>query len=288
VENFGGQWLQLHNINEVDPDPKKFPAFSYELRQDMRREPIAFTEAILKEDRSVLDFIDARFTFVNERLAKLYGIEGIKGNEMRRVDLPPDSPRGGVITMSGILLATSMPTRTSPVIRGKWVLEQLLGTPPPPPPPNVSNLDEKKIDPNLPFKKRLEMHRDNPDCAGCHAKIDPIGFSLENFDAIGAFRTSEGNSPVDASGTLPNGTPLNGAADLKRVLKSDKFVRALSEKMMIYALGRGLERYDRRAVDAVLAQTKSAEYKFSAMVKAVVTSEPFLKKKGAERRVAAQ
>lgn len=288
VENFGGQWLQLHNLYDVDPDPKKFPKFSYQLREDMKRETLAFVEALIKEDRSVLDLVDAKFTFLNERLARHYGIEGVQGNEFRRVELAADSPRGGVLTMGSILTATSMPTRTSPVIRGKWILEQILGTPPPPPPPNVPPLEgAKNIDPNLPLKKRLEVHRDNPDCAGCHAKIDPLGFALENFDAVGAFRTMDGNAPVDAAGKLPNGTELNGAADLKRVIKSDRFVQTVVENLMTYGLGRGLERYDKRAVDGVLKQVKAGEYKFSTLITAVATSEPFLKRKTTEPRVAA-
>lgn len=286
VENFGGQWLQLHNIYDVDPDPKKFPKFSYELREDMKRETLSFVEAVIKEDRSVLDLVDARFTFLNERLARHYGIDGVKGNDFRRVELPADSPRGGVLTMGSVLLATSQPTRTSPVIRGKWILEQILGTPPPPPPPNVPPLEAKHIDPNLPIKKRLEIHRDSPDCAGCHAKIDPIGFTLENFDAVGAFRTMDGPNPVDAAGELPNGTKFNGAGDLKRIVKGDKFVHNVAEKMMIYALGRGLERYDKGAVSRVVSTTKQGDYRFSNLVLAIVKSDPFLKRKAAEARVA--
>lgn len=289
VENFGGQWLQLHNIYDVDPDPKKFPNFSYDLREDMKRETLAFFEAIIKEDRSVLDLVDARFTFLNERLARHYGIDGVQGNDFRRVELASDSPRGGVLTMGSILLATSMPTRTSPVIRGKWILEQILGTPPPPPPPNVPALDAaKNIDPNLPLKKRLELHRDNPDCASCHAKIDPIGFALENFDAIGAFRTQDGVNPVDSNGKLPNGTELNSAADLKRVIKGDRFVLNLSQKLLTYSLGRGLERYDKRALDGIIQKTKAGEYRFGALLEAVITSDPFLKRKVAEPKLAAQ
>lgn len=286
VENFGGQWLQLHNIYDIDPDPKKFPKFSYELREDMKRETLAFLDAIVKEDRSVLDLVDARFTFLNERLARHYGIDGVKGNDFRRVELPAESPRGGVLTMGSVLLATSQPTRTSPVIRGKWILEQILGTPPPPPPPNVPPLEAKHIDPNLPIKKRLEIHRDSPDCAGCHAKIDPIGFALENFDAIGAFRTMDGPNPIDASGELPNGTKFNGAGDLKHLVKGDKFVHGLAEKMMIYGLGRGLERYDKRALTGVVNATKQGDHRFSSLVLAIVKSDPFLKRKSPEARVA--
>jgi hypothetical protein len=287
VENFGGQWLQLHNIYDIDPDPKKFPKFSYELREDMKRETIAFVEAIVKDDRSVLDLVDARFTFLNERLARHYGIDGVKGNDFRRIELPADSPRGGVLTMGSVLLATSQPTRTSPVIRGKWILEQILGTPPPPPPPNVPPLEAKHIDQNAPIKQRLALHRDSPDCAGCHAKIDPLGFALEHFDAIGAYRTMDGKNPVDAAGELPNGTKFTNAADLKRLVKGDKFVHSLAEKMMIYGLGRGLERYDKKSLTGVVSATKAGEHRFSALVLAIVKSDPFLKRKSAEKRMAA-
>jgi hypothetical protein len=288
VENFGGQWLQLHNVYEVDPDPKRFPKFSPELREDMKREAYEFLAAIIKEDRSVLELIDARFTFVNERLARHYDIDGVKGNDFRRVELPPDSPRGGVLTMGSVLLATSMPTRTSPVIRGKWILEQILGTPPPPPPPNVPPLDAKNIDQNLPLKQRLAIHRENPDCAGCHAKIDPLGFALENFDGIGAFRTQDGNNPVDAAGTLPNGTEINGAADLKRVIKGDRFVRNIAEKLLVYSLGRGLERYDKRSVESIMAKAKASDLRIGSLITAIVTSDPFLKRKTAEPHLASQ
>jgi hypothetical protein len=287
VENFGGQWLQLHNLSEVDPDPRKFPKFSYELREDMKRETYAFLEAIIKEDRSILDLVDARFTFLNERLARHYDLDGVKGNEFRRVELPPDSPRGGILTMGSVLLATSMPTRTSPVIRGKWILEQILHTPPPPPPPNVPPLEGKNIDPNLPLRQKLALHRDNPDCAGCHAKIDPLGFALEQFDAIGAFRTMDGPNPVDAAAKLPNGTEINGAMELKRVIRGDRFAHAFGNFLLTYALGRGLERYDKRALDAILAQAKAENYKVSTLVTAIVKSDPFLQRKAAEKRVAA-
>jgi hypothetical protein len=174
------------------------------------------------------------------------------------------------------------------VIRGKWILEQILGTPPPPPPPNVPPLDEKNIDQNLPLKQRLAMHRENPDCAGCHAKIDPIGFALENYDAIGAFRTKDGNNPVDAAGVLPNGTEINGAGDLKRVIKGDRFVRNVAEKLLVYSLGRGIERYDKRSVDAIMAKAKTGDYRIGTLINAIVTSDPFLKRKTAEPRLAAQ
>lgn len=280
VENFGGQWLQVHNMDEVDPDPKTFPSFTGELREDMKRETFAFLGAVIKEDRSVFDLIDSDFIFLNERLARHYGISGVEGGEFRRVALEPGSPRGGVLAQGSVLLATSMPTRTSPVVRGKWILEQILGTPPPPPPPNVPALDEnKEVDLTAPLRKRLEQHRENPDCAGCHAKMDPLGFALENFDALGVWRTMEGKNVIDPSATLPNGTEITGPADLKKVLKTDKFVRALAEKLMIYGLGRGLERHDKRAVERVVGKAKAGGYRISALITAIVTSDPFLKRK---------
>ncbi|MEO8350429.1 MAG: DUF1592 domain-containing protein [Chthoniobacteraceae bacterium] len=284
VENFGGQWLQVHNLYDVDPDPVKFPNFSDELREDMKRETFAFIEAILQENRSVYELIDADFTFLNERLAKNYGIPGVQGAEFQRVALPKDSPRGGVLAQGSVLLATSMPTRTSPVIRGKWILEQILGTPPPPPPANVPPLDgNNQVDASAPLRKRLEQHRANPDCAGCHSRMDPLGFALENFDALGGWRTMDGSNPIDASAELPNGTKFNGPVELKKTLKTEKFVRAFVEKLMTYALGRGLERYDRRAVDEVVKKTRPDQFRIGAVVRAIVESDPFLKRKAGPR-----
>jgi hypothetical protein len=195
------------------------------------------------------------------------------------VQLPADSPRGGVLSQGAVLLATSMPTRTSPVVRGKWVLEQILGTPPPPPPANVPPLEETKVDKNAPLRVRLEQHRQNPDCAGCHAKIDPVGFALENFDAIGAWRSEENGQPIDTSSVLPGGKKLSGFTELRDYVQSDKFLRGFSEKLLTYALGRGLERYDKTAIDQLITATKVGDNKMSALITAIVTSDPFLKRK---------
>jgi len=281
-ENFASQWLYLRNLSHVAPDPDLFPTFNETLRAAMRTETERFFEAIVKEDRSVLDFIDAKFTFLNEPLARHYGIAGVKGNEFRRVALTGEQ-RGGLLTQASILTVTSNPTRTSPVKRGKWVLDQLLGAPPPPPPPGVSELkDEKPGETSGTLRQRMEQHRKNPACASCHARMDPIGFGLENYDAVGAWRTHEGKLPIDSSGTLPGGQTFRGPAQLKAILKSKtrQFVRCLAEKMLTYALGRGLESYDKCAVDDIVKVVQKNGYRFSALVTAVVQSEPFRKRRG--------
>ncbi|MGB8169086.1 MAG: DUF1592 domain-containing protein [Chthoniobacteraceae bacterium] len=280
VSNFAGQWLQIRNIWDVGVDPDAFPKWDDSLKGAMKEETELFFQAIMKEDRPVTDLLDADFTFLNEKLARFYGIDGVKGDKMQRVTLPKDSPRGGVLTQGSVLLSTSTPTRTSPVIRGKWILEQILGTPPPPPPPDVPPLKEQRaVDQTTSVRQRLEVHRSAAECSGCHAKMDPLGFALENFDATGAWREQDGKFPIDASGELANGTKFNGARDLKRVLKSNKnFVRSLARKMMTYGLGRGLEYPDKCALDAALAEADKHGNKFSALVTAIVTSDPFLKR----------
>ncbi|MEP6670464.1 MAG: DUF1592 domain-containing protein [Chthoniobacter sp.] len=281
VDNFGDQWLQIRNIWDVAIDPDTFPKWKDELKGAMKEETERFFEAIIKEDRPVTDLIDADFTFLNEDLARYYGIEGVKGKEFQRVTLPKDSPRGGVLTQGSVLVSTSTPTRTSPVIRGKWILEQILGTPPPPPPPDVPPLQEQKqINQTTSVRQRLEQHRSRAECAGCHAKMDPLGFALENFDATGAWRDSDGKFPVDPSGKLTNGTTFSGPRELKKILKGDKkFVRCITQKMLTFALGRGLERYDKCSVDAITAKIAPQGNHFAALVTAIVTSDPFLKRR---------
>jgi len=276
AENFSGQWLQTRNLDGQKPDAVKFPEFDVELKEDMRAETQMFFDAVVKEDRSVLDFLDGKFTFVNERLAKFYGIPDVTGREFRRVALD-GRQRAGVLTQASVLTVSSYPTRTSPVIRGKWILENLLNDAPPPPPPDVPALDEQGIGKLASFRQKLEAHRANPVCAGCHARMDPLGFGLENYDGIGRWRTSDGDFPVDASGVLPDGTRFNGAEELRNILKSRKaqFVRALSEKMLTYALGRGLEVYDRPAVEKIATNVERNGYRFSALVDATVESAPF-------------
>jgi len=284
VNNFADQWLQIRNIWEVAPDPAAFPNWNDELKGLMKEEAERFFEAIMKDDRSVLDLLDARFTFLNEKLARFYGIDGVEGNDFRRVELPANSPRGGVLTLGGVLLATSTPNRTSPVIRGKWILEQILGTPPPAPPPNVPPLAEQNaVNQSASLRQRLQQHMSKVECAACHKRMDPLGFALENFDATGAWRDKDGKFPVDASGKLPNGKEFNGPQTLREVLRSGRnFKVTLAEKMMTYALGRGVESYDRCAVDAVVAKMTENGDKFSALVTGIVTSEPFLKRKEPE------
>jgi hypothetical protein len=242
----------------------------------MLKETEMFFENILSNDRSILDFIDGKYSFLNERLAKLYGIPGVEGREFRRVDLD-GVQRSGVITQASVLTASSYPTRTSPVIRGKWVLENILNTPPPAPPANVPALDDHDLGSSTSVRQRLERHRENPVCAGCHARMDPIGFGLENYDAIGRYRTVEGQLPIDSSGTLPDGREFIGAAQLKNILRADspKFAHGLTEKMLTYALGRGLEPYDRAAVDKITQQVVQSDYRFSAVVLGIVNSVPF-------------
>ncbi len=279
VRNFSSQWLQIRAVDEVEIDVDKFPKFSTKLRDAMKEETRRFFEAIVREDRSVFDLLDADFTFVNQQLAEHYGLPGVQGSEFRRVTVPAGSPRGGVLGQGSVLLATSMPTRTSPVVRGKWVLEQLLGTPPPPPPANVPPLEETKVDSSASLRVRLEQHRAIADCAVCHDKIDPVGFTLENFDAIGAWREMEGNNRIDASGDFADGANVNGIAGLKKYLKGEKFARAFAQKVMTYALGRGIERSDKAALDAVYRQTTAGGHRMSALISAIVASDPFLKRK---------
>ena len=281
VENFAGQWLQLRNLKLLAPDAKLFPKFNDSLRHDMLRETTLFVEAIIRDDRSVLDFVDADFTYLNEPLARHYGIPGITGDEFVRVSLK-GTPRGGLLTHASILTLTSNPNRTSPVKRGKWVLENLLGTPPPPPPPDVPELaDQKQLTGTL--RQKMEQHRENPVCASCHARMDPIGFSFENFDAIGAWRDKDGTAAIDPSGELVSGEKFASPAELRAILlrqKRDDFIRCLSEKLLTYALGRGLEHYDKCAIDQIVKAMPRGDYRFSVLVSEIVRSTPFQKRRG--------
>jgi len=281
TDNFAAQWLTLRRLTEMSPDPKLFPAFNDDLRADMMKETELFFETVVREDRNVMDFIDAKFTFLNERLAKHYGISGVTGDQFRRVDLQ-NPQRGGILSHASILTLTSNPTRTSPVKRGKWVLEQLLGTPPPPPPPNVPELEDDHKVLTGTLRQRMEQHRTDPMCASCHSRMDPIGFGMENYDAIGAWRTTDGGSPIDASDKLASGEAFKGPEGLRAALKkrSDFFVQNLSEKMLTFALGRGLEYYDKCAVRDMKAAVAKKGFRFSALVTEVVKSEPFRKRKG--------
>ncbi len=275
VTNFAGQWLHLRNLAQWKPDPDKFPEFDAELRESMGRETELFFEAVLREDRSVLDFLDGPFTYLNERLAKYYGIPGVEGSRFRRVALTGNQ-RSGLLTQASILTISSYPTRTSPVIRGKWILENFLAAPPPPPPPNVPELKTEEIGATASMRQQLEQHRANPACASCHARMDAIGFSLENYDAIGRWRTHDGKFAIDASGTL-NGAQLNGASDLKALLRGrqDEFVGCLTEKLLTYALGRGLERADKPVVRSISRNLARDDYRFSSLILGIVDSLPF-------------
>ncbi len=273
VENFAGQWLQTRNLKLASPDRGRFDKFDEPLRQAMAREVELFFAAVVHDDRPISDFLHADYTFLNERLAKHYGIAGVTGDKFRRVHLT-DGIRGGVVTMASTLTVTSNPTRTSPVKRGKWILEEILGTPPPPPPPNVADLPDDDEDgngkrkmPSKTLRARMEKHRADPNCASCHARMDPLGFGLENFDAIGAWRDKDGPFPVDASGTLPGGQTFAGPVELKAVLltKIKPFARCLTEKLMTYALGRGLEYQDRCVVEKVADSVLADGGKFSTL-----------------------
>ena len=276
VDNFAGQWLHLRNVADWTPDPELFPGFDESLRYGFLRETQLFLEHLIREDRSVFELIDADYTFLNERLAEFYGVEGVEGGYFRRVSTE-GTERGGILTQGSILMVTSYPTRTSPVLRGKWVLENLLGAPPPPPPPDVPELPERAGASPGSLREALEQHRANPACAVCHARLDPLGFSLESFDAVGAYRLEEQGRPIEASGALPDGTVVDGPRGLRAVLQARRveFVETVAEKLLTYALGRGLTSSDRPAVRQIRRQVAAQDYRFSAMVAAIVESVPF-------------
>jgi len=253
VENFGGQWLETRNLDSLQPDPDKFPQFTSDLRRDMQQETRLFFQSILREDRPIADFLTANYTFLNQRLAAFYGVPNVEGAQFRRVELPADSHRGGILTQASVLTVSSYPARTSPVLRGKWILQNLLDSAPPPPPPNVPKLDETALGTTATMRQRLELHRANPACQGCHARMDPLGFSLENYDAIGHWRTHDGALPIDAG---------DGPDALKQALlkDQDRFARCLASKLMTYALGR----------KATLPSVRGNET-FSQLVEQVIT-----------------
>ena len=286
VENFGGQWLELRNLASVKPDPDRFSIFDDKLRADMRQETELFFHAIMREDRSILDFVDGKFTFLNERLANLYGIEGVKGDEFRRVDLTGNVQRSGVLTQASVLTVSSYPNRTSPVIRGKYILENILNDPPPPPPPNVPSLDESKAGVAASVRQQLEEHRANAVCASCHSRMDPLGFGLENYDAIGRWRTHDGKFPIDSTGTLPSGKSFQTPEQLKQILKSNSlaFTQCLTEKLLTYGLGRGLEKYDKPAVESISRRNAAEGYRFSRLILEIVNSLPFEMRRGETAR----
>ena len=275
TDDFAGQWLMLRSVWGVQPDAKLFPGYDEKLKAAMVGETEAYFDNIVRNDRSVLEFLDSDYTFVNERLAKHYGVKGVFGDKFREVKLT-DGKRGGVLTQASVLTVTSNPTRTSPVKRGKWVLDNLLASPPPPPPPNVPELEKTALKGTL--RQQMEQHRANPSCASCHEKMDAIGFGLENFDAVGGWRTEDaGKTKIDSSGVLPGGVKFDGPAELRKILlgQADKFRRCLGEKLLTFALGRGLEYYDKCALDEMVTKLKAGSDRFSALVLAVVESEAF-------------
>ncbi len=277
VDNFAGQWLYLRNLKTINPDFETFPDFDDNLRQAMKRETELFIDSIMREDKSVMDLLNANYTFLNERLARHYGIPGIYGTDFRRVTLKEDARRG-LLGQASILTVTSYPTRTSPVQRGKWILTNVLGIPPNPPPPNIPALKERS-DTGKPttLRERMEEHRTNPTCAGCHRMMDPIGFSLENFDALGQWRTTDEGVKIDPSGTLFNGAKVDGPASLRQMLTSrpEVFVGVLIEKMLTYGLGRGVQYYDMPAVRSVVRDAARNDFRFSSIVLGIVKSAPF-------------
>ena len=328
-DNFATQWLGLRRLQEFTPAPQMMPDFSgirargnwADLRSDMLTETGLFFRELVREDRSIFDLIDARFTYVNQRLAKLYDIGDTNGNSAQpkaKPINPPGKPipfieimesgqddgtvvrthnpfvrvnlentrRGGLLTQASVLTVTSHPTRTSPVKRGHWILERILGTPPPPPPPDVPSLEDVKKEKPLSLRQQLEQHRKNPNCAGCHARIDPIGFAFENFDGIGRFRDKDGNEPIEAAGELPGGKKFTGPDELKMILKGEKelFSRHLTEKLLVYATGRGLDFYDRRTVDGILIELEKQDYRFQSLLIAIVQSDAFRMRRGKDQQ----
>jgi hypothetical protein len=277
VTNFAGQWLHLRNLEAITPDLRLFPDFDDNLRQAFRRETELLFEEIVREDRSVLDLIASEHTYLNERLAKHYGIPHVYGSRFRRVDLGADHVRGGLLRQGSVLMVTSYATRTSPVIRGKWILENLLGTPPPPPLANVPALKDNTVSSSLSVRERLAEHRANAACASCHNKMDPIGFALENFDAVGRWRSLEEGRPVDATGGLPDGSRLKGVDGLERALlkRPELFVGTLTEKLLTFALGRGVQTYDAPAVRKIVREAREHGYRFSSIIEAIGTSTAF-------------
>jgi hypothetical protein len=281
ADNFASQWLGTRTLDGVTRDQMKFPEWNAELRDAMKTETRLFFNAVLRDNRPISDFIDGRYTFLNERLAKHYGIAGVSGPDFRRVELTTDE-RGGVFTQASVLTVSSYPTRTSVVLRGKYLLETVLNAPPPPPPADVPPLDEKNIGVAVSHRAQLEQHRANALCASCHNKMDPLGFGLENYDAVGKWRTKDGAFAIDATGAFPGGRTFSTPAELKALLRGrmPQFTKSLAERMLTYALGRGVEPYDRLVVKDVVAKTAADGYRIQALVQAIVASVPFQERRG--------
>jgi mono/diheme cytochrome c family protein len=281
ADNFAGQWLEIRNLDSITPDPKKFPLWTPELKDAMRTETSMFFQHVLSENRPITEFIDAKYTFLNENLAKFYGIPDVKGPDFRRVELSTEQ-RGGVLTQGSVLAVSSYPSRTSPTIRGKYILNNILGTPPPPPPPDVPALDDAKVGSEVSLRKQLESHRNNAVCASCHSKMDVLGFGLENYDAIGKWRTVDGKFPIDVGGTMPSGKSFQTAAEMRTILVASmpQISRCLIEKIMTYAMGRGMQTYDNRTIDQINKDVAADGYKFQTLIYDVVRSLPFQSRRG--------
>ena len=277
--NFAAQWLHLRGLEAITPDLRRFIDFDDNLRQSMRRETELFFASIVRDDRPVTELLSADYTFLDERLARHYKVPHVFGSQFRRVSFADDPARqrGGLLRQGSILTVTSYATRTSPVIRGNWILANLAGEPPPPPPPNVPALDSGSVSDSLPIRERLAAHRAKPACAGCHNLMDPVGFALENFDAVGRWRAEEDHRPVDAAGGLPDGSTFAGVGGLERALlaRPGLFTATLSEKLLTFALGRGVERTDAPAIRAIVRRAQADDYRFSAVILGVVHSVPF-------------
>jgi hypothetical protein len=278
VTNFADQWLYLRNLETIIPDAREFPDFDDNLRHAMRRETELFFENIMRENRNVVDLLSANYTFLNERLAKHYGVPNVYDSNFRRVTFEPNSARGGLLGQGSILTVTSYADRTSPVIRGKWILTNIVGSPPPSPPPNVPPLkNDGSAGKPMTMRERMAAHRVNQPCAGCHRLMDPVGFSLENYDAVGRWRTAEQDVSIDASGNLPDGKQFVGVSGLRQALLSrpELFVTTLTEKLLTYGLGRGLEPYDAAAVRKIVRDAHNDDYRFSSLILGIVNSTAF-------------
>jgi hypothetical protein len=277
VSNFASQWLHLRNLDSITPDMRLFPDFDDNLRQAFRQETELFFDSILREDRSALDLLRANYTYVNERLAKHYGIPGIYGTRFRRIELDKDSERGGLLRQASILTVTSYATRTSPVIRGKFILDNIMGVPPPPPLPDVPALKDNTVDGRLSVRERIAEHRRDATCAPCHNLMDPLGLSLEKFDAVGRRRTVDAGVPIDASGSLPDGRKFADVDGLEAALlaRPELFVGTFAEKLQTYALGRGVEYYDAPAIRAIVRDARPGHYRISSIVLGIVKGQPF-------------
>ena len=280
VTNFASQWLYLRNLDSIAPDLRRYPDFDDNLRQSFRRETQLLFKDVMRRDGNVLDLIRSDFTYLNARLATHYGIANVSGSEFRKVNLEADSHRGGLLRQGSILMVTSYATRTSPTIRGSWVLENIVGTPPPPPPPNIPNLKENTQLDHASVRERLAAHRADPACASCHDLIDPIGFALENFDAIGRWRKFDGRLPIDTNGVLPDGTEINSVEELESAIleRPENFAMTLTEKLFTFGIGRIVEPSDGPAIRKIVRSAAQHDYQFSSIITGVVLSDPFRKR----------